>query len=364
MRVKTDRQGVSYVEPAAELPICPAAELPEQSSSDGWLVEGLWSQLAVGFIAGHPKCGKSWLALDMAVSVASGTDCLGCFKVLKAGPALVYLAEDPLPRVRERIGSLCAHKSISLTGLELNVITAPCLWLDREEDRDSLDEALERLKPRLLVLDPLIRLHGLDENSSAEVSALLGFLRYLSRKHELSIVVVHHMSKKSRRQLGQALRGSSDLHAWSDSSAYLTRQKDHLLLTLEHRSAPAPEPLELTLSAGRDGKTPHLERLAPSAASPVLAPAGAATTDPSPDSLADSVYSLLSKAGQPLSRVALRAQLGVNNSRLGDVLVSLERAGRLCRTRDGWTVLVPKDASATSGAARSAQLDLLQSAAP
>jgi hypothetical protein len=340
------------------LPICPAFELPEQAASEGWLVEGLWSQLAVGFIAGHPKCGKSWLALDLAISVASGTDCLGRFAVHQAGPTLAYLAEDPLPRVRERIASLCAHKGIALSGLALNIITAPCLLLDREEDRDSLDEALGRLKPRLLVLDPLIRLHGLDENSSTEVSNLLGFLRLLSRKHALSIVVVHHMSKKSRRQLGQALRGSSDLHAWSDSSAYLTRQKDHVLLTLEHRSAPAPEPLALTLAAGRDGKTPHLEPLAPSAASPVPAPVQTPAPDSPPDALADSVCSLLRTEGQPLSRVALRARLGVNNSRLGDVLVSLEQAGRLCRSRDGWTVAVPAAASAISEAGGATRLGL------
>lgn len=345
MRARTERREGRRAAHVAKMPICPASELPEQPANDGWLVEGLWSQLAVGFIAGHPKVGKSWLALDLAVSVASGTDCLGRFKVHRTGPALAYLAEDPLPRVRERIGSLCAHKGIPLAGLELSVITAPCLWLDREEDRASLDEALGRLKPRLLVLDPLIRLHGLDENRSTEIAGLLGFLRLLSRKHELSIVVVHHMSKKSRRHLGQALRGSSDLHAWSDSSAYLTRQKDHLLLTLEHRSAPAPEPLALTLVAGHDGRMPHLEPLASSAAE---VPA----TDSPPGSLADSVCSLLRTAGQPLSRVALRARLGVNNSRLGDVLVSLERAGRLCRTLDGWTVPMSRPASKTDGSAQ------------
>ena len=46
-----------------------------------WLVEGLWSDQAVGILGGEPKCCKSFLALDLAVSVASGADCLRQFKV-------------------------------------------------------------------------------------------------------------------------------------------------------------------------------------------------------------------------------------------------------------------------------------------
>ena len=38
------------------------------------------------------------------------------------------------------------------------------------------------------------------------------------------------MAKRSRRNLGQSLRGSSDLHAWTDSACYLVRRADDRLL--------------------------------------------------------------------------------------------------------------------------------------
>jgi RecA-family ATPase len=66
-------------------------------------------------------------------------------------------------------------------------------------------------------------LHRLDENSAADISQLLGFLRELQRTHDTAIVLVHHASKKHRAQPGQALRGSSDLHAFGDSNACLWR---------------------------------------------------------------------------------------------------------------------------------------------
>ena len=326
----------------APLEVQQAALLPTQATSAAWLIEPIWSHLAVGFIGGHPKCGKSWLALDLAVSVASGTDCLSAFQVRQRGPALVFLAEDPLPRVRDRLAGLCAHRGLALDALDLHVVTAPRLLLDDEDDRRRLQGAIARLKPRLLVLDPLVRLHSMDENSSADISRLLGYLRALSRKHDLAIVVVHHMSKKKRSQPGQALRGSSDLHAWSDSSAYLTRNRDQLLLTLEHRSASAPEPIPLALVTGPAGATPHLER----------ATRAEPGTDPQPNSLAERLCALLAAAKAPVSRVALRDQLRVNNSKLGEVLEALERDGRLDRTTAGWSLRPTPVAAATPAAER------------
>ena len=92
-------------------------------------------------------------------------------------------------------------------------VTAPSLRLDLEQDRQALDQTLAIRQPKLLVLDPLVRLHRLDENSAADISGMLGFLRQLNRQHDVAIVLVHHMAKRARQDLGQALRGSSDLHA-------------------------------------------------------------------------------------------------------------------------------------------------------
>ncbi|MCP3877384.1 MAG: AAA family ATPase, partial [Sulfitobacter sp.] len=194
------------------LPVQRAAELEVQPPEQTWLIQDLWGQNAVGIIGGAPKCCKSWLGLDMALSVASATPCLGRFAVQAQGPALVFLAEDSLPAVRARLEGLCGHRNLDIRGLDLYVITAPSLRLDHGPDRQLLEAMLVRLNPRMVLLDPLVRLHRLDENSAADISKLLGFLRDLQRAHNTAIVLVHHASKKHRAQPGQALRGSSDLH--------------------------------------------------------------------------------------------------------------------------------------------------------
>jgi hypothetical protein len=337
-----------------ELDVAQAAALPQQSADDAWLVRTLWTRHAVGLISGHPKVGKTWLGLDVAISVASGTPCLGRFPVDDPGPALVYLAEDALPRVRERLASLCALRSLRLDALPLYVITATSLRLDDHADRQRLEATLARLAPRLLVLDPLVRLHSGDENDVRYVSALLGFLRALSRRHHLAIALVHHMSKKNRRQLGQSLRGSSDLWAWADSAAYLTRVKSHVLLSVEHRAAAAPDPLALVLATGPDGSSPHLEP-APDAGA---APSAAVPTTTPP--LVERIRQTLREANAPVPRIALRQQLRVNNQRLGDVLQTLEREGHVTHDAAGWQLAGcrPPRPAATPAPSSEAQLCL------
>lgn len=270
----------------------------------------------------------TWLGLEMAVSVASATPCLGHFEVEAPGPTLVYLAEDALHSVRDRIAQLCRYRGLSLATLDLHVITAPSLRLDQRRDRRALDATLSALQPKLLLLDPLIRLHGLDENSAADISALLGFLRTLNRRHELALILVHHLAKRARRDPGQALRGSGDIHAWYDSACYLIRSEPHLRLTVQHRAAPAPQPMLLRL-AGGNGKPLHLQLTGPD------------TAPPPP--IADAVRAQLRQAKEPLSRTALRQQLRVNNARLGQTLTLLEQQGLVVRDPRGWSLPLEPD---------------------
>jgi RecA-family ATPase len=300
-------------------------EIRSEESAERWLVEELWGASSVGVIGGAPKCAKTWLGLDMALSVATGTACLGKYAVPEPGPVLVYLAEDALPVVRERVEGMARHRGLDLAGVEIHVITAPTLRLDRDRDRMRLLETAKRLGPRLLILDPLVRLHGIDENHAGEVAELLAYFRSLQRQLDLSVLLVHHTRKNAAggTTAGQGLRGSSDIHAFGDSNLYLRRTKDHLVLSGEHRAASASAPVYLELVA-TDAEMIHLEVVAE-----------LQEENRKQRSLEDRVLDLLGK-GSVFTRAKLRDSLGVKNERLGEVLESLERASRLCRTPAGW----------------------------
>ena len=313
------------------LPVVRVGEIESEPSTQRWLVEELWGARSVGVVGGAPKCAKTWLGLDMALSVATGTACLGRYAVPEPGPVLVYLAEDALPVVRERIEGMARHRGLDLARVEIHVITIPVLRLDRSPDRVRLWETTRRLRPRLLVLDPLVRLHGIDENHAGEVAELLAYFRSLQRQLDLAVLLVHHTRKNAAGGVaaGVGLRGSSDIHAFGDSNLYLRRNREHLVLSSEHRAAPASAPVHLELVT-TNAHTTHLEVVGELPDGSTKLVVGGRQRG-----LEDRVLDLLSQ-GLTLTRAQLRDSLGVKNERLGAALQSLERAGRLGRTPGGW----------------------------
>jgi hypothetical protein len=304
------------------LPVVRACDLAQGKDDPTWLFEGLWADSGVGVIGGEPKACKSWLALEMATSLAAGRPCLDLFETPTPGRVLVYMAEDAAVVVKQRLEGICRHRQLDLEDLPLYVITASSLRLDHNVDQLRLHHTVERLRPKMLLLDPLVRLHQANENSAAEVSALLAYFRNLQRSFDMAVILVHHSRKNgSTVRLGQALRGSGDLHAFGDSNLYLRRVNDRLILAFEHRAAPAPDPIEIRLATGDD---PHLEVV------------GQANRGHSNDRLDQQVVQLLDREAEPISRKDLRARLGVRNARLGGVLNRLQANGRVRRTPQGY----------------------------
>jgi RecA-family ATPase len=311
------------------LPVEPAYRLADRAEEQRWLVTGLWSEQAVGIIGGEPKCCKSFLALDLAVAVAAGVPCLRRFAVPCAGRVLLYAAEDALHIVRRRLDGICAAAGLDLADLDVQVITAPTVRLDLEADRRSLDNTVAKLQPRLLVLDPFVRLHRIDENASGEVAPLLAFLRELQRRHDIAVVVVHHAKKGAGRiRAGQALRGSSEFHAWGDSNLYLRRnggprEGGDLTLTVEHRAAAAMPAVTLELA-----------QRANALALEVSEPRTPQTSTPS--SVDERITAALTNADRPLPFPELRARCRVRTATLYERLAALTAAGRLGRTHEGY----------------------------
>lgn len=104
------------------LPVEPAYRLPLQPEEQRWLVTELWSEDAVGIVGGEPKCCKSFLALDLAVAVASARPALRRFPVTTPGRVLLYAAEDAQHIVRARLEGICVAVGCEFSALDVQVI--------------------------------------------------------------------------------------------------------------------------------------------------------------------------------------------------------------------------------------------------
>ncbi len=308
------------------LPVQAAHALPQLAEDRRWLIDGLWGDQAVGIVGGEPKCYKSFLALDMAVAVAAGVPCLRRFPVVRPGRVLLFAAEDALPIVRARLEGICAAAGVGLADLDVQVITAPSLRLDLAADQERLAATVAALRPALLILDPFVRLHRIDENASADVAPLLAYLRDLQRHYQLAVVVVHHARKGAARvREGQALRGSSEFHAWGDSNLYLRRHHEQLTLSVEHRAAPSRTGIPLSLRADADVLALEvLDRPAP------------ASSTPPPTSGAERVEQALADATAPVSLAVLRRACRMRTASLCAILAALTTSGRIRKTTAGY----------------------------
>jgi hypothetical protein len=297
-------------------------------STPPWLIEQLWSANAVGIVGGMPKSLKTWLALEMAVAVASGSSCLGQFAVPVAGPVLLYAAEDSQTSLRGRLESLVHQRGLRLADVDLRVIIEQSLRLDRAADQERLEATLTLHRPALLILDPLVRLHAIDENAAGEIAALLGYLRLLQRKTGTAIGLVHHARKNisPNAGAGYSLRGSSDLYAWVDSFLYLRRHHGQVLLSAEHRSGPSFGPFALELVDAQSG--PYLKPTSPANA-------------PEPDRrnpLLEQILTLLRQSSEPRTAENLRSTLQVRNQRVVEALRQLCAEGQVVRLPQGYAL--------------------------
>ena len=313
------------------LPVRPAHELDVQPPERRWLIEDLWAAEAVGIVGGEPKCCKSFLALDLAVAVASGAPCLRRFRPARTGRVLLFAAEDALHVVRARLAGIARAAGVAFETLDIQVITAPTVRLDLPEDQHRLRETVATLRPALLVLDPFVRLHRIDENAAAEVAPVLAYLRDLERHFHTAVLLVHHARKgAAHARAGQALRGSSELHAWGDSNLYLRRRGDTLCLAIEHRAAPSRDGLVVELRAQGDALALHM-----------VDGGVVGERDPLPPSLAlgARIEHTLAEAATPLTRRALRRVCRMRASTLGPVLARLVADGRVTRSPDGYRLV-------------------------
>jgi hypothetical protein len=321
---------MSRPEPAAPYRTLPAAQLGDPTAPLRWLLRDLFLVGAAGILGGAPKTGKSFFALDLAVAVASATPAAGRFVVPAPGPVLLCAAEDPPAVVVQRLAALAAARDHALATLPVEVIVEPGIRLP--DGLDRLAATVAARGPRLLILDPLIRLHRADENSAAEMAVVLDGLRTLARATTCAVLLVHHTRKAPAGGVaGHGLRGSSDLHAFGDTNLYLRRlgPDTALELRIEHRAAPCPPPLRLRLHVDAAGPSPHARF--------VCEDDGGA-----PDPLRERTLDLVRRATAPVPTATLRTALGVRKQTLLALLHRLAADGALRRAgRDGWTTSWP-----------------------
>lgn len=190
---------------------------PLRFAVQGYIAEGLT------LLAGKPKIGKSWMALDFAMAVATGGMALGSIKC-EQGPVLYCALEDNHRRLQRRMRKLYGitdswpipfHFTTSMNRLDEGLL-------------DDLRDWIENHEPRLVIIDTFACVRPQSKKDSGYTAdyAALGPLQVLAGELNVAIVLVHHLRKMHGDDPFDMISGTTGLTGAVDSALVLQRGAD------------------------------------------------------------------------------------------------------------------------------------------
>lgn len=237
-----------------------------------WLVDDSWVEGSVGFISGRSKSYKTWIAIDLALSIVSGKDFLGRFPVRKTGPVLLIQEEDPTGVLQERLRLIAKSKDMSPQVREcrddfikidypeypLHIINLQGFSLGSEDRVNQVRGLIAKINPVLVILDPLIVMlpQGVDEYKGGDISRVLQSVKMWREEFGCAIAIVHHWNKGKSdegERFAEHMYGSFAFHAWLESAIHVMPvvpedggQIKSVLVEREFKAAPSGRSLRLT----------------------------------------------------------------------------------------------------------------------
>ncbi|MTI13803.1 AAA family ATPase [Sansalvadorimonas verongulae] len=220
----------------------PVGEMISQPKPISWLIKGFLETDSLALVFGEPGCGKSFVAIDMACSVATGTDWHGS-QIKRKGP-VIYIAGEGHNGLSRRFKAWEISRNKSLQGAPIYV-SRFAASLYEETSAVQVCQGVEEIvsgagePPAMVIVDTLARNFGPgDENSTQDMSQ---FVKHLDNHFRTlwgcCVLIVHHTGVGNQDRA----RGNSALKAALDAE-YAVRKTDDSLKITPKKMKDAEEP--------------------------------------------------------------------------------------------------------------------------
>ena len=181
-----------------------------------FVVEGLIAR-GLYILAGAPKVGKSWLALDICLSIAKGEKVIGHETLCST--ALYLCLEDSFARIQNRLYEITGEPADNL----YFAVMADSIG-------DGLEVQIEKFKSehinlKIVLIDTLQMVRNENESSYGSDYKELSVLKLLADRLEIAIVLVHHTRKCSDKDPFNMISGSTGISGCVDGSMVLIETK-------------------------------------------------------------------------------------------------------------------------------------------
>jgi hypothetical protein len=218
-----------------------------------WVVKGLFASEQISVVFGEAGCGKTFLALDLALHVAAGREWFG--RKVRQG-AVVYVAAEAGRGIFNRVAAWRIEHGVNGQDIPFGAIPSPIDLCHPSGDLDTLIQAIRSAalgSIALIVIDTVSRaLAGGNENGPDDMGALVQSVDRLRDELGCHLLLIHHCGKEPK--LGA--RGHSLLKAAVDTEAEVVRyEKGSVATVTKQRDGIPGDPIAFRLRAvelGRD----------------------------------------------------------------------------------------------------------------
>lgn len=172
-----------------------------------WLVQDWLPDHSVTFLVSPPESYKTWLLLDLAVSVATGTAFLGYYNINSVGATLIIQQEDSHEGLTDRLALILEQKLGITPKLSVGEWQVPLmpdvpiyihpsrmLRFDNIKVLEELEEQIKIIKPKVIIIDPLYSAVSIDNYMAASAEQMM-ILKTWRDKYGCSFVIAHHSKK-------------------------------------------------------------------------------------------------------------------------------------------------------------------------
>lgn len=188
-------------------------------------------------LAGKPKLGKSWLALNLALTIAAGGVALGNVPVV-TGPVLYLALEDRFRRIQSRTGKILSGLGMSAEAsarlevavdcprLDAGGLDLLCEWIERQGFTGEGDE--RAANARLVIIDVWAKFRPLQQsnkNAYDQDYAHMTALKNVLDHYRTSALVLHHTRKAVAQDAIDEISGTTGIAGCADGILVLSRAR-------------------------------------------------------------------------------------------------------------------------------------------
>lgn len=173
-----------------------------------WLVEDWLPDKSITFLISPPESYKTWILLDLAVSVSSGALFLGRYRVNDKGPTLIIQQEDSHTGLTDRLALIVEQKLGATASIDGDTWQVPCmpdlpiyvhpsrmLRFDNKKVLEELEQQIAVIRPKVIMIDPLYSTTAAVDNYMADLANQMMVLKTWRDKYGCSFVLAHHSKK-------------------------------------------------------------------------------------------------------------------------------------------------------------------------